>query len=153
MLPLWAGERSPGWAADARGAIVGLRLHTRPIEILRAALEAIALYCGRLAAIVGAAVPEGREVIATGGALLRSPTWLQIMADVLGRPVLASAEPEASSRGAALLGLEALGLLPEGIEALPPDIARVYEPIPSHTERYQEAAARQQRLYELLVEH
>lgn len=152
VLPLWAGERSPGWAADARGAIVGLRLHTRPIEILRAALEAIALYCGRLAAIVRAAVPEAREVVATGGALLRSPTWLQIMADVLGQPVLASAEPEASSRGAALLALEALGLLPGGIEALPPDIERVYEPIPAHTERYRAAAERQHRLYDLLVE-
>jgi len=39
VLPFWAGERSTGWADDARGAIVGLRLHTRPVEILRACLE------------------------------------------------------------------------------------------------------------------
>src|SRR5690349_2258288 len=36
--------------------------------------------------------------IASGGGLLSSPVWMQIMADVLGRPVVASAEPEATSR-------------------------------------------------------
>ena len=28
--------------------------------------------------------PSGREVVATGGALLHSPAWTQIVADVLG---------------------------------------------------------------------
>jgi gluconokinase len=151
VLPLWAGERSPGWASDARGAIAGLRLHTTSLEMLRAALEAVALYFARIEAILGRAVPEAREVIATGGALLHSPAWLQIMADVLGRPVLASAEPEASSRGAALLALEALGALPDGIEALVPETERVYQPVSAHTERYRAAAERQARLYEALV--
>ena len=43
-------------------------------------------------------------------ALLHSQAWMQILADVLGRPLLASTEPEASSRGVALLVLETLGL-------------------------------------------
>jgi gluconokinase len=151
ILPLWGGERSPGWAADARGAIVGLRLHTSPVEILRAALEAVAISFGGLERILRQAVPEARQVVATGGALLRSPAWLQIMADVLGRPVVASAEPEASSRGAALLALEGLGSLPADLEALPLTVERVYEPIPTHIERYRAAAERQARLYHLLV--
>jgi len=151
ILPLWAGERSPGWASDARGAIVGLRLHTAPIDVLRAALEAVALYFGRIAAILARAVPEAREVIATGGALLHSPAWLQIMADVLVRPVLASTEPEASSRGVALLALEALGALAEPLEGLAPLTGRLYEPVAAHTERYQAAAERQARLYEALI--
>jgi gluconokinase len=151
VLPFWGGERSPGWAADARGAILGLRLHTSPIEILRAGLEAVAISFRGLESIVRQAVPGAREVVATGGALLRSPAWLQIMADVLGQPVLASAEPEASSRGAALLALEALGSLPADIEALPLSVERVYEPNPTHTERYRAAAERQARLYHLLV--
>lgn len=151
VLPLWAGERSPGWSDDARGAIVGLRLHTTPVDILRAALEAVALRFAALDAILRQVVSEGQEVVATGGALLHSPAWLQIMADVLGRPVRASAEPEASSQGAALLALEVLGRLPEGIEVLSPPIERVYEPVPGHTERYRAAAARQTDLYDVLV--
>jgi gluconokinase len=151
VLPFWAGERSPGWAHDARGAVLGLRLHTRPIEIVRAALEAVALRFGELDRILLAAMPSGQEVVATGGALLHSPAWLQIMADVLGRPILASAEPQGSSRGAALLALETLGLLDQPLEALLPEVGQRYEPVGERTERYQAAAERQRHLYDLLV--
>ncbi|HVX31366.1 MAG TPA: gluconokinase, partial [Nitrolancea sp.] len=40
-LPFLAGERSPGWHANARATLTGLTLHTSPEEILRAGLEAI----------------------------------------------------------------------------------------------------------------
>ena len=151
ILPFWAGERSPNWADDARGAILGLRLSTTPVEVLRAALEAIALRFRQIDLVLRQVVPEAREVIATGGALLRSPVWLQILADALGRPLATSLEPEASSRGAALFALEVLGWLPAGIEAVAPPIGRVYEPVSAHTARYQAAAARQARLYEGLI--
>lgn len=151
VLPLWGGERSTGWAADARGAIVGLRLHTQPIEIARAALEAIALRFGELDRLLQQAMHAAGEVVATGAALLHSPAWLQIMADVLGRPVLASAEPEASSRGAALLAGETLGLLAEPLDAMRPATRRRFDPVTEHTERYRAAAERQRRLYTQLV--
>jgi gluconokinase len=151
ILPFWAGERSPGWANDARGAMLGLRLHTRPIEIVRAALEAIALRFGELDQILLRAMPSGREVIATGGALLHSPTWMQIMADALGRPVLASAEAQGSSRGAALLGLETLGYLSGPLESLQPEVRARFEPVAEHTRRYAAAAERQRHMYDLLI--
>jgi gluconokinase len=151
LLPFWAGERSPGWASDATGAVVGMRLHTGPADILRAALEAVALRFALLDALLRQEVPEVREVVATGGALLRSPAWMQIMADVLGRPVLASSESEASLRGAALAALESLGLLSQRIETMAPPVARSYEPVEGHTERYRAAAERQARLYEALI--
>jgi gluconokinase len=149
VLPLWGGERSPSWSSDARGAIVGLRLHSSTVEILRAALEGVALTFARIDAILRRAVPETRALVATGGALLRSPAWLQIFADALGQPVHVSAEPEGSSRGAALLALEQLGLLPGGSEALPPPLAGVYEPRAAYTARYAEALERQERLCEV----
>ena len=43
VLPLFAGERSTKWRADARAAITGMSIHTSPIEILRASLESVAL--------------------------------------------------------------------------------------------------------------
>jgi len=151
VLPFWAGERSPGWADDARGAIAGLRLSTRPVEILRACLEAVALRFGEVDRILLGAMPNGREVVATGGALLHSPAWMQIVADVLGRPLLASSEPEASSRGVGLLALETLGLLRQPLEEMQPAVRRRFEPRPANTERYRAAAARQRHLYDLLV--
>jgi gluconokinase len=151
VLPLWGGERNPGWADDARGAIVGLRLSTPPEAILRACMEAVALRFALMDRLLLEAVPNAGEVIATGGALLHSPAWMQIMADVLGRPVLASAEPEASSRGVALLALDALGLLGHPLDDEAPRVSRRFEPVPAHTERYRAAAARQRRLYDAVL--
>ena len=43
VLPFFAGERSPGWDGNARATIHGLSLATRPEDIARAGLEAVAL--------------------------------------------------------------------------------------------------------------
>jgi len=109
FLPLLAGERGPGWTEGASGVIAGLSTGTQPEEILRAAMEAVALRFALVAGILENSLPGERDVIATGGGMLNSPTWRQIMADALGRPVTVSKVEEASSRGAALLVLEALG--------------------------------------------
>jgi len=146
MLPFLAGERSPDWNASARGTITGLTLGTKPAELVRASLEAIsyrfALILRRLGPVAAADAP----VVCSGGALLGSPAWLQIMADVLDRRVIASTEHEASSRGAALLALESLGLLAD-IAAAPADLGVVYEPDPQRHARYGEAIERQAHLY------
>jgi gluconokinase len=148
VLPLLGGERNPNWADDARGAVVGLRLSTSPVEILRACIEAVALRIATIDRLLQQALPNAREVIATGGALLHSGAWMQIMADVLDRPVLASAEAEASSRGAAILALEALGVAPPATQ---PETTTRFEPVPEHTRRYRDAAERQRRLYDALI--
>jgi len=49
------------------------------------------------------------EIVVSGGALDNSPTWTQIIADVLGRDLLVSNAPEASLHGAVLLALESIG--------------------------------------------
>ena len=150
VLPFLAGERSPGWASVARGAVVGLTLATRPVDILRAGLEAVALRFALIADLLDAAVPGPQQLIATGGALLRSPTWTQIIADAVGRPLTLSAEGEASSRGAALLALEAQGAIPN-VEAVPAALGAEFVPELARHARYQAALVRQQQLYQLLV--
>lgn len=152
ILPFWAGERSPGWAADASGGIVGLRLSTTPAQIVRAALEAVALRFILLDELLRREVPESRELVATGGALLRSPAWMQIMSDALGRPLIASGEKEATSRGAAVMALESLGILERGVEPAVTDVEGVFEPVAGRTERYRAALERQVRLYATMVE-
>lgn len=154
VLPYWGGERSPHWASDAQGAILGLRFHTSPVTIARACLEAVALQFGAIEPLLRIAMPTPgpREVVATGGALVRSPAWCQILADVLGQPLLVSAEPEASSRGAALIALERLGRLRQPLEALRPRVRRVHTPVAAHTERYRQAAARQRDAYQRLID-
>ena len=151
FLPFLAGERSPGWAASARASIAGLRLDSKPAEILRAGMEAVALRFALIYQILRSAVPQAREIVASGGALLKSPAWTQILADALGRPIVASAEPEASSRGAALLTLEAQGLIPRGTE-LPAERGTTYAPDPERERAYAGALARQKEHYAKLVQ-
>ena len=150
VLPFLAGERSPGYAPRARAAILGLTSATQPIDILRAGLEAVALRLSLLHEILLSQAPNARQVVATGGALLRSPAWTQMMADALGTPVVVSGEPEASSRGAALLALEALGAV-GNVEEAPASLGQVYEPQPSRHARFQAAQERHRRYYEQLM--
>jgi gluconokinase len=150
LLPFLAGERSTGWVASARAAIVGASLATGPVDIVRAALETVAYRFALIHALLAEACPRADEVVATGGALVASPAWTRIMADVLGVPVRASTEPEASSRGAALLALEALGVLPS-LAAAPAAFGATVEPDPAHHARYREGLARHRQLYELLI--
>ncbi len=105
MLPLLSGERGPGWSDRAGAAIEGLTAATTPLDLLRAGLEAVALRF----ALLDADLPGDHTVVATGGGLANSPAWTQIVADALGRPVAHSGVAEGSSRGAAVMALEALG--------------------------------------------
>jgi gluconokinase len=162
VLPFLAGERSPGWAGDVRATIHGVGLNTTPSDILRAGLEAVAyrfaLIFERLASAGVQPIADPQEsasshtsqtsqIVASGGGLLNSPTWVQIMADVLGRPVVASAEPEATSRGAALLALEALGAI-DALAALPAADGDTVEPDGERHATYRAAIARQRELYD-----
>lgn len=152
FLPLLAGERGPDWADRANGTVAGLSMATQPLEILRAAMEAVALRFALISQKLDEAFPEGegnREVIATGGGLLSSPAWTQIMSDALGRSVTTSMVPEASSRGAALLAFEALG--GPVVEAVEAPLGEVYQPDSSHHAVYKEALNRQRKLYDAVV--
>jgi gluconokinase len=149
FLPLLAGERGPGWADIANGTIAGLSMSTTPIEILRAAMESVAYRFALIAEMLEEASPGEKEVVATGGGLLGSPAWTQIMADTLGRPVTVSGVEEASSRGAALLALERLGELQ--IEDAAAPLGETFEPDPERHEVYKKALARQKRLYEAVL--
>ncbi len=150
VLPFLAGERAPNWNANARAAIIGLSLSTRPIDILRAGLEAIAYRLGLIFQLVRDVVPGASTVIASGGALMNSPAWIQIIADTLGVPVIASAEPEATSRGTALLALKALGII-QSLNDLPAQIGAVFTPDAARHEIYARAMERQKWLYNQIV--
>ena len=117
--------------------------------MLRAAMEAITYQLVAVAAAMRRVVPRPESVIATGGQLIHSPAWSQMLADTLNLPVTTSPEPEASSRGAALLVLHALGKLPK-LWSTRPGRGRSFRPRASVHARYEGARRRQQRLYELL---
>jgi gluconokinase len=151
VLPLFAGERSTKWRADARGAIAGLNLNTTPVEILAAAMEAVALRFRLIYEILEERIGAPERVVATGEALRKSPIWTQMMADALGRPVVASLEKETSARGAAMLALERLGAVPH-LRAFRSDFGETFHPRPEFAAIYRDLLENQKTLYRRLFE-
>ena len=110
MLPYLLSERAPHWSALPRGAYVGLSSEHRRPHLVRAALEGV---CQQLALVLASIRAAGNEVWAvraTGG-FAGSRLWRQILADVLGMPVEFPAGHEGSAFGAALLGMQGLGMV------------------------------------------
>ncbi|HEY7030881.1 MAG TPA: gluconokinase [Thermomicrobiales bacterium] len=152
LLPFVAGERAPSWNAHAHGVIAGLTLATGAVELLRAAVEAVAY---RFALVYEALAPFAatpHEIVAGGAAILRSPAALQIVADVLGHDLIAPPpDEEASARGAALAALVGIGALAD-FAAAPDPVAEAmaYAPDPARHERYRVGLERHVRLERLL---
>jgi gluconokinase len=114
MLPYLLSERAPHWSSEPRGAYVGLTRHHTRAHLVRAALEGVCLQLAVVLASVRDAGNEVREIRATGG-FARSALWRQMLADALGMPIGFPAGHEGSAFGAALLGMDALGLV-DGID-------------------------------------
>jgi gluconokinase len=151
VLPLFAGERSTGWRADARAAFIGLSAHSTPLEMARAALESVAITFRDIYQLMLKSLPEPKEILASGGALLHSPTWTRMITDALGHNVRMCIEKEATSRGAALLALERIGAI-QDIAGIPPELGETFTSDEKNTAVYGEMATKQHRLYQKLFE-
>jgi len=150
MLPYLLSERAPHWSPLPRGAYVGLTRHHRREHLVRAALEGV---CQQLALVLASmrdAGNEVREVRATGG-FGQSELWRRMLAAALGMPVGFPAGHEGSAFGAALLGMEALGLVETiDVAAELVQIADVVEPDPAEAEAYAELLPTFAALYDQL---
>ena len=154
FLPYLTSAETPHWDADARGAFVGFTDTQGTAELYRAVLEGLALEeRGSLASMEQATgVPVQRLSIMGGAA--NSPLFVQIIADVMQRPLDICAEVETTCLGAAILGAAAVGA--EGTHDVRETAARmsrvshVVEPNPDHAEVYELAAQVHQQLYPAL---
>ncbi|MGE5138755.1 MAG: gluconokinase [Rudaea sp.] len=150
ILPFFSGERSPGYHGNARASIVGLSLNSSPDELVRAAIESVAFRLAVIYRLVLKAVPGPEEIIASGSSLLRSPTWAQILADVLNKPVTLAGNDEPSAVGAALMAQQALGVIPD-VSAFEAPRGRTFLPDAARHEKYELAMTRHQNLYERVM--
>ena len=147
VLPLLAGERAPGWRAEATGAIHGIGRHTRRLDILQAHLEAVAL---RLSLIYDLINDETAEVMAGGGALQSSLAWARMMADAFNTPIHLLAEAEITARGVALMMRRSLD--GSSLDAVQPAIEDVIYPAPDRVRLLRRARERQLDLYRRLYD-
>ncbi|WP_298457190.1 gluconokinase [uncultured Cellulomonas sp.] len=151
MLPYLLSERAPHWSSLPRGAYVGLTRGHRREHLIRASLEGV---CLQLALVLGSMRAAGLEVSrvrATGG-VMRSPLWRQMLADALGMEIEFAHGQEGSGFGAALLGMEALGLI-ESIDVVADmvDIEYTVRPQPSAAAVYASLLPVFSELYDAMV--
>ncbi len=108
FLPYLAGERSPLWDPDARGAFIGLTVRHGRAHLTRAILEAAALAIRHVAEpILDAGVRVDAMRVCGGPA--RSETWNRIKADVTGFPVAVPHVLETAVVGSAIVAAAAIG--------------------------------------------
>ncbi len=126
-LPHLLAERAPRWDGGVGGAFLNLRRGHGRGHLTRALLEGVCLQLRLVLESVHDAGLAVEEVRATGG-FARSAFWRGLLADVLGLDVGYPEGHQGSARGAALLGLQAMGVLDPGIDALTAAADRVTVP-------------------------
>jgi gluconokinase len=111
LLPFWIAERAPTWPEDLPSAVIGITQSTSALDLLQALQEATYHRLAQIAEAVEETAGWKLAFVVSGG-IQNSASAMQRLANVLGRPVYASSEPEASLRGAACFAMEKLGRKP-----------------------------------------
>jgi xylulokinase len=109
LLPYFAGERTPIFDPQARGAWIGLTLrHTRG-HLYRSVLEAVAMGVRHNVEAMSAAGATPTRLVAVGGGT-REDLWSQIVSDVTGLPQEVPSITVGASYGDARMVADALGV-------------------------------------------
>lgn len=143
FLPYLSGERTPWMDSRVRGAWIGMGPDSDAGDLMRSAFFGVAF---AIRAGLDALLDHGVSItglrLAGGGSVYRP--WQQLLMDVLQQPLSAVACPNASARGAAILGGMAAGHWQAAdLTALAPKC----EPLGSPEHVYEEAYQRFRDLY------
>lgn len=133
FVPALAGLGAPYWDDDARGAVSGLSLGTRPAHLARATFEAIAHQIADVFDAMEEDLGQSLRGLSADGGASANPFLMQMQADLIGKPVQRRAIPEIGAFGVALMSAEALG---HPIEAKADD-AETFEPAMEADQRRQ----------------
>jgi glycerol kinase len=109
VVPALAGLGAPHWNDEARGLISGMSLGTSPAHVARAALEAIALQIHDVFMAMRADLHGDLPELNVDGGASRNDLLMQILADLIDRPVRRADAAEVSALGAARLAAKGLG--------------------------------------------
>jgi len=134
--------------------MAGLRLETTRGDILKGLLEGVTFYiraCLEALPAVGIAIDSCRAV----GGGTKSDAWVQLSADMLGKPFVRPQITEAGALGAAILAGAGTGVfasLEEGCQVMV-RLGRTFEPDPAKAKVYDARFAEYQRLWPLMADY
>jgi xylulokinase len=151
-LPTLTTTGPPHFIPDATGIIAGLRLETTRGAILKGLVEGATFYiraCIESLPEAGIAIDDFR---ATGGGS-QSDIWVQLSADILGRPLVRPAVTEAGALGAAMMAGVGAGVFASYAEAVDAMVRleRTFTPNLARHARYAPWFERYQELWRLAL--
>ncbi len=115
FVPAFTGLGAPHWDPEARGAIFGLGRDTSAAEIVRAGLESVCFQTRDLLDAMGGMADgdPGRaqsRVVRVDGGMVANAWLMQVLADIIDRPVERPPSVETTALGAARLAGLGAGL-------------------------------------------
>jgi L-ribulokinase len=149
------GRRTPDANQNLKGAITGLTLGSDAPRIFRALVESTAYGAKR---IVDRFVDEGVRidgVIALGGVAKKSPLVMQIVADVLNKPIKVAKSEQAVALGTAMAASVVAGVhqtIPEAQAAMGGGFETEYHPDPRMASIYAGLYERYKKLGKFIEE-
>jgi xylulokinase len=150
FLPYLTGERSPHNDPFARGVLFGLSPATNSAQVIQSVIEGVAYSLADALQSLTQAGSELRAAAIVGGGA-RSKFWAQIIADVIGIPVVRYAGGETGPAfGAARLARLALTGEPADAVCTPPDILDRMIPDAARHRDYRRELTRFRALYQAL---
>lgn len=147
-LDHFQGNRTPFTDPHSRGAFGGLSLGHGRGHLFRALLESVAMGSRLILDSFESGGFNAAELVLSGG-VTNSPLWLQIHADVIGRPINLTEVADAPALGSAILaavGSGHYGSITEGVSAMVRR-TRTIEPNLAAHRCYDEPFARYQMFY------
>ncbi len=133
-------------SSGVEGSILGLMPQHTPAHFVRAAYEGLAfeaaLSAEKMRRAAGEAhIPFDMKALRVFGGLTESDIFLQILSCVLGVPVEAAAQKQASAYGAALLSAQEFRKTTGAGDALPAAPVRIFTPDREEEKYYEQAFA------------
>jgi gluconokinase len=146
MLPYLLGERAPIYNAKARGVFFGVSIDHNRKHFQRAMIEGICFEICWISEYLEELVGPHKNILVSGG-FTRSDNWIQILCDVLGKPLTIQGSQDASSIGAAMMGFKALGIS----FGFTTQSSRTFHPNPESNRIYSESYHNFKKLYRAVV--
>jgi xylulokinase len=154
VLPHFAPSRGSAQGAGSHGVFAGLRLDTTRGDVLKGILEGTTFHLKERIESLPAAGIEIDEFRAVGGGS-KSDAWIQISADIMGRPFVRPRITEAGTLGAAIMAGVGVGIFSSseaGVEGAV-RLGRTFEPRPAKQKVYASRFEKHKRLRPLMAEY
>jgi gluconokinase len=148
VMPFFSGERSTGWAADARTIFSGVSAATTAAMLFRGTVEGVAVSYARIAEQLHDVAGETRQIVASGRVTQDLPALLQVLADVLQTQVIPVIMKRVTLRGTALVSLDVLA---PNVDRAEPVVGETRWPIRDRASYYAARSRQFQDLYDAVV--